>query len=46
MNYRRIALAGVAATVMAAGRLVEWIVVGITIGLVYKPATAAPRRAV
>ncbi len=28
------------ATAMAAGRLVEWIVVGATIGLVYKPAVA------
>ena len=28
------------AIAMAAGRLVEWIVVGATIGLVYKPAVA------
>jgi len=31
------------ALVMAAGRLVEWIVVGMTIGLVYKPAMSAAR---
>ena len=34
---RKLALA------MAAGRLVEWIVVGVTIGLVYKPATSGAR---
>ncbi len=34
---RRLALA------MAAGRLVEWVVVGMAIGLVYKPAAPANR---
>jgi hypothetical protein len=31
------------ALVMAAGRLVEWIVVGMTIGFVYKPAISPVR---
>ncbi len=35
---RRLALA------MAAGRLADWVVVGIAIGLVYKPAAAPAKR--
>jgi hypothetical protein len=31
------------ALVMAAARLVEWVIVGVTIGLVYKPAKSAAR---
>jgi hypothetical protein len=37
-EYVTLNIGGKLALVMAAGRLFSWIIVGMTIGLVYKPA--------
>lgn len=41
-EYVTLNIGGKLALVMAAGRLFGWMVVGVTIGLVYKPGTARP----
>jgi hypothetical protein len=42
-EYVRLNIGGKLALAMAAGRLVEWTIVGIAIGLVYKPVVVAAR---